>query len=278
LGDEEARRRGTQKTVLERKAPPTFDVLVEQEERHLLGVHHNVALAVDELLRGEAPQREMRERLADGSIRRWTEPVPRAARSDAVGLPAREAPVQREEIGPRRGGRSALAGQTPRAAWWEERRPRRAAAGAQSLGPEEESRRGDEGFLDPELALSAALLEEPDEPAEATGSAATERKRRIFPLGVNRNRLDQAIRQLGVPAEISRDERAADAIFVLKNMYRKQPDRVDAAQSARVPVYLLRNDSLERLREALAGMYGGSAAGDDAGGEEASAALDAPHE
>ena len=30
LGDEEARRRGTQKTVVERKAPPTFDVLVEQ--------------------------------------------------------------------------------------------------------------------------------------------------------------------------------------------------------------------------------------------------------
>ena len=40
LGDEEARRRGTQKTVLERKAPPTFDVLVEQEERNLVGVHH----------------------------------------------------------------------------------------------------------------------------------------------------------------------------------------------------------------------------------------------
>src|SRR5690349_15756074 len=43
LSDEEARRRGTQKSVLERKAPPTFDVLVEQEERHLLGIHHNVA-------------------------------------------------------------------------------------------------------------------------------------------------------------------------------------------------------------------------------------------
>ena len=43
LGDEEARRRGTQKTVLERKAPPTFDVLVEQEERHLVGIHHRMS-------------------------------------------------------------------------------------------------------------------------------------------------------------------------------------------------------------------------------------------
>jgi hypothetical protein len=246
---------------LERKAPPTFDVLVEQEERHLLGIHHNVAMAVDELLRGEAPQREMRERLADGSIRRWTEHAPRAARSDAVGLPSREAPVQREEAGPRRGGRRALAGQTPRAPWWEERKAR-GTHGAQAPGAQDEARRGDESwFLDPELALSASLLqerdEEPDGADAADGEAVTGRKRRIFPLGVNRNRLDQAIRQLGVPAEISRDESAAEAIFVLKNMYRKQPDRVDAAQSARVPVYMLRNDSLERLREALAAMFGG---------------------
>src|SRR5487761_2293914 len=71
LGDEEARRRGTQKTVLERKAPPTFNVLVEQEERHLVGIHPDLAGAVDALLRGEAPQRMMRERLPDGSIRQW---------------------------------------------------------------------------------------------------------------------------------------------------------------------------------------------------------------
>ncbi len=49
LGDEEARRRGTQKTVVERKAPPTFDVLVEQEERNLVGVHRDVATAVDDI-------------------------------------------------------------------------------------------------------------------------------------------------------------------------------------------------------------------------------------
>src|SRR5260221_403899 len=104
LGDEEARRRGTQKTVLERKAPPTFDVLVEQEERHIVGVHHDVAEAVDSILRGEAPRREMRERQADGTVRRWIEHAPRAARADGVGLPMREAPVQREELANRRGG------------------------------------------------------------------------------------------------------------------------------------------------------------------------------
>ena len=51
LGDEEARRRGTQKTVLERKAPPTFEALVEMHQRQRVHLHHDVAATVDALLR-----------------------------------------------------------------------------------------------------------------------------------------------------------------------------------------------------------------------------------
>lgn len=68
LSDEEARRRGTQKTVLERRAPPTFDVLVEIQDRNLLYVHHDVMLAVDMLLRGRPRQPEVRSRDANGEI------------------------------------------------------------------------------------------------------------------------------------------------------------------------------------------------------------------
>src|SRR5947208_722202 len=66
LSDEEARRRGTQKTVLKRKAPPTFDVLIEIQERDRLAVHHNVAKVVDGLLRGRLLQPEVRMRKEDG--------------------------------------------------------------------------------------------------------------------------------------------------------------------------------------------------------------------
>src|SRR6202140_944451 len=52
LGDEEARRRGTQKSVLERKAPPTFDVVVEIQDWSHVVVHPDVAETVDSLLRG----------------------------------------------------------------------------------------------------------------------------------------------------------------------------------------------------------------------------------
>jgi stage III sporulation protein SpoIIIAA len=68
LGDDEARRRGTQKTVLERKAPPTFDVLVEIQRYDRVIVYLDVASAVDSLLRGEDPNAELRQRDADGQI------------------------------------------------------------------------------------------------------------------------------------------------------------------------------------------------------------------
>ena len=63
LSDEEARRRGTQKTVLERRSPPTFDVLIEIVQRDRLVVHEDVAAAVDALLRGYPMQPEIRTRI-----------------------------------------------------------------------------------------------------------------------------------------------------------------------------------------------------------------------
>ncbi|MFU8773526.1 MAG: R3H domain-containing nucleic acid-binding protein, partial [Anaerolineales bacterium] len=68
LSDEEARRRGTQKTVLERRSAPTFDVLIEIQTRDRLAVHPDVADAVDSLLRGYPSPPEIRARLEDGKI------------------------------------------------------------------------------------------------------------------------------------------------------------------------------------------------------------------
>jgi len=68
LSDEEARRRSTQKTVLERKAPPTFNALIEIQEKDRLAVHHNVSLVVDAFLRGLPLEPELRLRTADGKV------------------------------------------------------------------------------------------------------------------------------------------------------------------------------------------------------------------
>jgi stage III sporulation protein SpoIIIAA len=68
LGDEEARRRHTQKTVLERKQAPTFDIVVEIETRDRFAVHHDVARVVDGVLRGFPASPEMRSRNAAGEV------------------------------------------------------------------------------------------------------------------------------------------------------------------------------------------------------------------
>src|SRR5260221_1342624 len=68
LSDEESRRRGTQKVVLERRSPPTFDVLVELQTRHRLVLHEDVATAVDARLRGRPLPIEVRYRNAEGEV------------------------------------------------------------------------------------------------------------------------------------------------------------------------------------------------------------------
>jgi stage III sporulation protein SpoIIIAA len=60
LGDEEARRRRTQKSILERKAPPTFDVVVEIVDYYKVAVHPSVTESVDAVLHQQLTQTELR--------------------------------------------------------------------------------------------------------------------------------------------------------------------------------------------------------------------------
>jgi stage III sporulation protein SpoIIIAA len=85
LSDEEAKRRGTQKTVLERKAPPTFDVVIEMIDTEKMALHHDVATTLDNMLRGRPPRPEIRERTETGAIHIIQEgdkapPIPREER------------------------------------------------------------------------------------------------------------------------------------------------------------------------------------------------------
>ncbi|HEX8026589.1 MAG TPA: R3H domain-containing nucleic acid-binding protein [Candidatus Limnocylindrales bacterium] len=76
LGDEEARRRRSQKSVLERKAPPTFDVIIEIQDREKVLVHGDVSETVDALLRGDPVAPELRWRDEGGVHRSQSRPRP----------------------------------------------------------------------------------------------------------------------------------------------------------------------------------------------------------
>jgi len=143
LGDEEARRRRTQKTVLERKAPPTFDVLIEIRDKDRFAVHTDVAQVVDAVLRGQAARPEIRVRHPDGSVEV-------EAPSSAV------PPLPHAELTP----------------------------------------------------------------------AAARHVLRIFPYAVSRERLERAIRELGVDAMVCTQPRNADVVVTLRSLAKKRPKKL----------------------------------------------------
>jgi stage III sporulation protein SpoIIIAA len=112
LSDAEAQRRGTQKTVLERKAPPTFDVVIELLDYDRLAVHNNVQKTVDMILRGLPPRPEIRVRTGAGMeivqkehTTEVEEPgfnkrFPALARSEAAAQP-KQTPVPKLPSGPK---------------------------------------------------------------------------------------------------------------------------------------------------------------------------------
>lgn len=112
LGDEEARRRRTQKTVLERAAEPTFPLAVEMHSRGRWLVHADVAATVDALLRGQAARPQVRELGEDGRVHiQHDRPpaVPAASRSITGGAgPVRPRPAAHPPAQPRASASSAV--------------------------------------------------------------------------------------------------------------------------------------------------------------------------
>ena len=197
LSDEEARRRGTQKSVLERKAPPTFGIVVEILERDKVAVVPDVAGAVDALLRDLPVRREIRQRSADGGVDVVIEHDDRRAPSMRRGAEITRATRQQVD----------------------EQRDQRVEAEA---GP----------------AMVNPL---------ARGRGTSDRPLRIFPFGVSRNRLEQAISSLGVPGVIVREVNEADMVITLRNYYRQRPRPLREAEARGVALYVLRSNTVVQM-------------------------------
>jgi nucleoside-triphosphatase THEP1 len=102
LGDIEARRRRTQKTVLERKHDPTFDIVVEIRERNAVAIHPEVGTAVDRMLRGISIPQEARRLQPDGRVETEVEEMRRRSPRD------RNRDRERRERTPRNGNGNAF--------------------------------------------------------------------------------------------------------------------------------------------------------------------------
>jgi stage III sporulation protein SpoIIIAA len=260
LGDEEARRRGTQKTVLERKAPPTFDVVVEIVERDSVIVHRNVAETVDAILRGHMIPPESRWR-DNGELRAATKYDYRISET-AAGNPA-FAPLEPTgsfgAFGRNRGGNVGATGLRPL--------PGRTGRGGRSLPGEKLSgdrfepsetsdpRRTLEQALRDTAADEQALIEQPVGASRPRSGNRNHRPLNLFAFGVSRKRLEQAVRELGVPVTTARELDDADAVVTLRNYYRRKPSSLRDAESNGIPIYVLKTNTILQMENLLASLF-----------------------
>ena len=263
LGDEEARRRHTQKSILERKAPPTFDVVVEQQSWQELVVHLDVADTVDSMLRGQtivAEERTRDEETGRVSARRissggmdvptWgIEGFGTASRSNNY-IDRSESnwnTVRRmSQQGPRSNGNGGNGGERLHA------RGQVRALAPTGTAPADVKRHNSAGLI----TVDRPLLDEGVYQAENVKEQLPILKTlRVYPFGVSRDRLAESARQLRVPIIVTNNQGDADAIITLKNYYRRQPERLQQAEEERKLIIILKNNTIAQMQHALARIF-----------------------
>src|SRR6266481_9840151 len=262
LGDEEARRRHTQKSILERKAPPTFDVVVEQQSWQELVVHRDVADTVDSMLRGQsfvAEERTRDEETGRVTARRITSggmdvptwgiegfgvssyPASHIDRTDAsLSSVRRMGPQGPRGNGGGGNGRSQV-------------QPQVQVRALAPTGTAPGDQRHNAAAL---VAVNRPMLEEGIYQAgEEEEQLPIHKTLRVYPFGVSRDRLAESARQLRVPIIVTNNQADADAVVTLKNYYRRQPERLQEAEQDRKMIIILKNNTVAQMQHALARIF-----------------------
>jgi R3H domain len=389
LGDEEARRRRTQKSVLERKAPPTFDVIVEIQDRERVMVHADVSETVDALLRGDpvAPEQRWKDEAGVHKSQSRPRPSPREqlgreqlGRERFSGLVGSGGGGWRAEPGwrgtgdyrttPWDPGASARPGFRPGASGgWREPRGRAGESGGRTMPGERIARFDDRGapggnggpgvgstggagpagargsaagirgsaagargssagaggsaaaapFVAGEIAdrgpvergtvgetaaeirardarewerqaqwrdqasraLEAFKAEEGTGPANAADLVADDERLadravatavdeegpalrvetgilptlRVYPHGISRKRLEQAIKELQLPVIVARLVDEADVVMTLRSEYRQKGPTIREAEERALPVYVLKANTIVQMQASLTSIY-----------------------
>ena len=176
LGDEEAKRRGTQKSILERMSAPTFDILVEIQERDIVAIHPDVGSAVDAILLGQPQELEIRQM------------------DDKTG----ELIVKRVQPEANDGRRPA----------------------------------------------------HNNKPQPRNGTAA-----KLFLYGVNRGRMEEVARDMGLTLEVVDDIREATLLVTSKKYYRQKPQKIRDAESTNLPIYVLKGSTPMQIGQLFRSLY-----------------------
>ncbi len=231
LGDDEARRRGSQKTVLERKAPPTFDIAVEMLERQRWVVHDCVADTVDTLLRGRQPNPQTRTVDDHGK----------------VGIARQLAVVN----GGNGNGHVTKVEESFLAAKPNGWRSSGQMVALPPLSMERERPTGRSEFdrlLDESFNYSESINFPSRKPAGPNGE---DLPLHIYPYGVSRDQLEQVIDVLTLPVVLTKELDTADAILALRSHVKNHTKLRQMAKARHLPMFMIKSSTIPQITRSL---------------------------
>lgn len=235
LGDDEARRRATQKTVLERKAPPTFEIAIEMHERHRWVVHESVAELVDRLLRGSPVGVQVRTVDDEGKVTISEEaPPPPTLLAVKPDVPS----GNRSSKGWRASGRTIVPPPPTSSAFSS------LDGGIKTTAPETSHQNFDRYLADPSWNGEGAE-------SLKMGANGEELPLHVYPYGIPRQQLEQVVEVLQLPIVFVRDTNDADAILALRSHIKNHAKLRQMGKIRQVPIYSVKAGTVPQIARTL---------------------------
>jgi stage III sporulation protein SpoIIIAA len=243
LGDDEARRRGTQKSILERKAPPTFDIAIEMLERYRWIVHQDVSETIDGLLRGRQPAYQIRAVNEEGKVT-IAEEQPRqpeivknpGARGWRVSGRMEPLPIDRSLI---RNGADLSTSNL-------------GTSSESSFRSESRADRVDRSDRSDELPLPRAVL---NTGAISSRSPLAADKDTdvvyVYLYAVSRQQSEQVIDMLRLPVILTKDLDSADMVLALRSQVRSHSKLRHLAETHSLPIHMIKSSTIPQITRAL---------------------------
>ena len=231
LGDEEAKRRGSQKTVLERKAPPTFEIAIEMLERQRWAIYEDVSQTVDLLLRGGKPNPPIRMVDSHGRIQITQEKLEKSPNNFLESHPFLGTPER--PTGWRVSGRMS---------------PVDLLHSQQRGGLASEfDRLLDASWHQPELT---------NHKVRTPGPNGEDWPVYIYPYGIGRAQIEQVIGILNLPIVLTKDLHGADVVVALRSHVKNQSKLRQITKVRQIPIHGVKSNTIPQITRTLQGILG----------------------
>ena len=226
LGHDEARRRGSQKTVLERKAPPTFEIAIEMLERQRWVIHESAADTVDNLLRGRLPSPQVRTVDENGKVR---------VVHQLTALNGNKCQQSKE---------STIISAGRQTNGWRSSGQMQPLPSLKALPEKREFDR----LLEQSLNYSGDLN---FNEIRQTGPNGEDLPLHIYPYGVSRHQLEQIINVLDLPVILTKELDSSDAILALRSHVKNHTKLRHMAKTRHLPIQMIKSSTIPQITRGL---------------------------